>query len=124
MLDMGFREDMEDLLGALHADHQTLFFSATMNKQVQKLIQKFGNDPKEVSIKSQTKTVSTVSQSYYEVRNRSKVEVLTRIIDTSNPRLSVVFCNTKRSVDACTEARIARGDGEEKLHGEITQQQH
>ena len=123
MLDMGFREDMEDLLGALHADHQTLFFSATMNKQVQKLIQKFGNDPKEVSIKSQTKTVSTVSQSYYEVRNRSKVEVLTRIIDTSNPRLSVVFCNTKRSVDECTEALIARGYGADKLHGDITQQQ-
>ena len=123
MLDMGFREDMEDLLGALHADHQTLLFSATMNKQVQKLIQKFGNDPKEVSIKSQTKTVSTVSQSYYEVRNRSKVEVLTRIIDTSNPRLSVVFCNTKRSVDECTEALIARGYGADKLHGDITQQQ-
>lgn len=123
MLDMGFREDMEDLLGALHADHQTLFFSATMNKQVQKLIQKFGNDPKEVSIKSQTKTVSTVSQSYYEVRNRSKVEVLTRIIDTSNPRLAVVFCNTKRSVDECTEALIARGYGADKLHGDITQQQ-
>ncbi len=123
MLDMGFREDMEDLLGALHKEHQTLFFSATMNKQVQKLIQKFGNDPEEISIKSQTKTVSTVSQTYYEVRNRSKVEVLTRIIDTDNPRLSVVFCNTKRSVDECTEALMARGYAADKLHGDITQQQ-
>ena len=123
MLDMGFREDMEDLLGALHKEHQTLFFSATMNRQVQKLIQKFGNDPKEIAIKRETKTVSTISQTYYEVRNRSKIEVLTRIVDTDNPRLSVVFCNTKRSVDECTDALIARGYAADKLHGDITQQQ-
>ena len=122
MLDMGFREDMEDLLGAMKKDHQTLFFSATMNKQVSKLIQKFGNEPEEVSIKGQTKTVSTVSQSYYEVRNRSKVEVLTRILDLENPQLSVIFCNTKRSVDECTDALTARGYSADKLHGDITQQ--
>ena len=122
MLDMGFREDMEDLLGAMKADHQTLFFSATMSKSVDKLIQKFGNDPLEISIKGQTKTVSTISQSYYEVRNRSKVEVLSRILDLESPRLAVIFCNTKRSVDECTEALTARGYGADKLHGDIGQQ--
>jgi len=122
MLDMGFREDMEDLLGAMKSDHQTLFFSATMNKQVQKLIQKFGDDPEEISIKGQTKTVSTVTQSYYEVRNRSKVEVLTRLLDMDSPRLAVVFCNTKRSVDECTDALTARGYAADKLHGDIGQQ--
>ncbi|NWK56861.1 DEAD/DEAH box helicase [Verrucomicrobiaceae bacterium N1E253] len=122
MLDMGFREDMEDLLGALHNDHQTLFFSATMNKHVDRLIQKFGNDPEEVSIKRQTKTVSTIAQSYYEVRNRSKVEVLTRLIDMDNPRLAIIFCNTKRSVDECTEALLARGYAADRLHGDISQQ--
>ena len=122
MLDMGFKEDMEDLLGAMQKDHQTLFFSATMNKQVSRLIQQFGNDPEEVSIKGQTKTVSTVSQVYYEVRNRSKVEVLTRIIDLDPPKLSVIFCNTKRSVDECTEALIARGYSADRLHGDIPQQ--
>ncbi len=122
MLDMGFLEDMEDLLGSMQKDHQTLFFSATMNKQVSGLIQKFGNEPEEISIKGQTKTVSTVSQRYYEVRNRSKVEVLTRIIDLENPRLSVIFCNTKRSVDECTEALLARGYSADRLHGDIGQQ--
>ncbi|MBK1853373.1 DEAD/DEAH box helicase [Verrucomicrobiaceae bacterium 5K15] len=122
MLDMGFREDMEDLLGAMQDDHQTLFFSATMNKQVEKLIQRFGNEPQEVSIKGQTKTVSTVSQCYYEVRNRSKVEVLTRLLDLDTPRLAVIFCNTKRSVDECTEALTARGYTADKLHGDIGQQ--
>jgi len=122
MLDMGFREDMEDLLGAMKKDHQTLFFSATMNKHVNKLIQKFGNEPEEVSIKGETKTVSTVTQSYYEVRNRSKVEVLTRLIDLDTPKLSVIFCNTKRSVDECTESLIARGYSADRLHGDIPQQ--
>jgi ATP-dependent RNA helicase DeaD len=122
MLDMGFREDMENLLGALHEDHQTLFFSATMNKHVEKLIRKFGNEPEEISVKRKTKTVSTVTQRYYEVRNRSKVEVLTRIVDLENPRLSVIFCNTKRSVDECTEALLARGYAADRLHGDISQQ--
>ncbi|MGB0774706.1 MAG: DEAD/DEAH box helicase [Akkermansiaceae bacterium] len=122
MLDMGFREDMEDLLGSLHKNHQTLFFSATMNKHVEKLIQKFGNDPEQVTVERKTKTVDTISQSYYEVRNRSKVEVLTRLIDLDNPRLSVIFCNTKRSVDECTEALLARGYAADRLHGDISQQ--
>lgn len=122
MLDMGFREDMEDLLGALHEQRQTLFFSATMNRHVEKLIQKFGNAPGQISVERKTKTVSTVTQTYYEVRNRSKVEVLTRLVDLDNPRLSVIFCNTKRSVDECTEALLARGYSADRLHGDISQQ--
>ena len=121
MLDMGFREDMEDLLAGLHEDRQTLFFSATMNKQVQKLIQKFGNEPEELAITQKTRTVDTIEQSYYEVRNRSKIEVLVRLLDMENPRLAVIFCNTKRSVDECTESLLARGYGA-RLHGDISQQ--
>ncbi|MGI9239249.1 MAG: DEAD/DEAH box helicase, partial [Verrucomicrobiales bacterium] len=121
MLDMGFREDMDDILGALHAERQTLFFSATMNRDVQRLIQKFGKDPQQVAIERKTKTVDTVEQSYYEVRNRSKIEVLARLLDMDNPRLAVIFCNTKRSVDECTETLLARGYAADRLHGDITQ---
>ncbi|MFV0337686.1 MAG: DEAD/DEAH box helicase [Chthoniobacterales bacterium] len=123
MLDMGFREDMEEILSSLHEEHQTLFFSATMNPNVEKLIQKFGNQPKKISIQRKTKTVASISQSYYEVRNRSKIEVLTRLLDIDPPRLAVIFCNTKRSVDECTEALLARGCAADRLHGDITQQQ-
>ena len=122
MLDMGFREDMEDLLAGLHEDRQTLFFSATMNREVQKLIRRFGNEPEEISIERKTKTVDTIEQSYYEVRNRSKIEVLARLLDMENPRLAVIFCNTKRSVDECTEALLARGYAADRLHGDISQQ--
>jgi len=122
MLDMGFKEEMDELLGALPADRQTLFFSATMNPGVARLIQKFGNDPQKIEIQQKSKTVSTIDQSYFEVRQRSKVEVLSRILDMNPPRLGIIFCNTKRSVDECTEDLVNRGYAADRLHGDITQQ--
>lgn len=122
MLDMGFRDEMEELLEKLPEDLQTLFFSATMNKNVERLIRRFSNDPAEISVQAKTKTVESIDQSYYEVRNRSKVELLSRLLDIDPPRLAVVFCNTKRAVDECTEALLARGYSADRLHGDITQQ--
>jgi ATP-dependent RNA helicase DeaD len=122
MLDMGFREEMDELLAALPAERQTLFFSATMNPGVSRLIQKFGRNPEVIEVQQKARTVSTVDQSYFEVRQRSKVEVLSRILDMSPPRLAIVFCNTKRSVDECTEDLVNRGYAADRLHGDMTQQ--
>ena len=122
MLDMGFKDEMDELLAALPAERQTLFFSATMNPGVTRLIQKFGNSPKIIEIEQKARTVSTVEQSYFEVRQRSKVEVLSRILDMNPPRLGIVFCNTKRTVDECTEDLVNRGYSADRLHGDITQQ--
>jgi ATP-dependent RNA helicase DeaD len=122
MLDMGFKDEMDELLAALPAERQTLFFSATMNPGVSRLIQKFGNQPEIIQIEQKARTVSTVEQSYFEVRQRSKVEVLSRILDMNPPRLGIVFCNTKRSVDECTEDLVNRGYAADRLHGDITQQ--
>jgi len=122
MLDMGFKEEMDELLAALPPERQTLFFSATMSAGVKRLIQKFGNDPEVLEIKQKALTVSTIEQSYFEVRQRSKVEVLSRILDMNPPRLGIIFCNTKRSVDECTEDLVNRGYAADRLHGDITQQ--
>lgn len=122
MLDMGFKDEMDELLAALPVERQTLFFSATMNPGVSRLIKKFGNDPEVIEIEQKSRTVSTVEQSYYEVRQRSKVEVLSRILDMNPPRLGIIFCNTKRSVDECTEDLVNRGYAADRLHGDITQQ--
>ncbi|MES2922541.1 MAG: DEAD/DEAH box helicase [Verrucomicrobiota bacterium] len=122
MLDMGFKDEMDELLAALPAERQTLFFSATMNPGVSRLIQKFGNSPEVIQIEQKARTVSTVEQSYFEVRQRSKVEVLSRILDMNPPRLGIIFCNTKRSVDECTEDLVNRGYAADRLHGDITQQ--
>ncbi len=122
MLDMGFREDMEMILDGLHADHQTLFFSATMNRAVENLIHKFSNDPVTLEVPRETLTVAAIDQSYYEVRRQSKIEVLSRLIDRDAPRLAIVFCNTKRATDDVTESLLARGYAADRLHGDITQQ--
>jgi ATP-dependent RNA helicase DeaD len=122
MLDMGFKDEMDELLAALPAERQTLFFSATMNPGVSRLIRSFGKDPQIVEIQQKSRTVSTVDQSYFEVRQRSKVEVLSRILDMNPPRLGLIFCNTKRSVDECTEDLVNRGYAADRLHGDITQQ--
>ncbi|MCW1887045.1 DEAD/DEAH box helicase [Luteolibacter flavescens] len=122
MLDLGFREEMEELLGSLPKERQSMFFSATMSKGVSHLIGKFGNNPETVQIDQKAKTVSTIDQSYFEVRERSKVEVLSRLLDMEQARLAIIFCNTKRSVDECTESLLARGYTVDRLHGDITQQ--
>lgn len=121
MLDMGFREDMEVILGAMPEARQTLFFSATMNKDVQTLIRTFSKDPEQIAIERKSLTVDTIEQTYYEVRNRSKIEVLCRLLDLeTNPR-GIVFCNTKQMVEDATEALAARGYVADRIHGDITQ---
>jgi len=122
MLDMGFKDEMTELLGALPPERQTLFFSATMSPGVSRLIKSFGKSPQIVEIQQKARTVSTVEQSYFEVRQRSKVEVLSRILDMNPPRLGIIFCNTKRSVDECTEDLVNRGYAADRLHGDMTQQ--
>ncbi|MGA0846009.1 MAG: DEAD/DEAH box helicase [Luteolibacter sp.] len=121
MLDMGFKEEMDELLGALPAQRQTLFFSATMSPGVSRLIKSFGKNPQIIEIEQKARTVSTVEQSYFECRQRSKVEVLSRILDMNPPRLGIIFCNTKRSVDECTEDLVNRGYAADRLHGDMTQ---
>ncbi|NNE93596.1 MAG: DEAD/DEAH box helicase [Verrucomicrobiales bacterium] len=121
MLDMGFQDEMEELLAALPNERQTLFFSATMGKRVARLIENFGNNPQTVEIERKQLTVESIEQVSYEVRNRSKIEVISRLLDMEQPRLAIVFCNTKRAVDECTEALMARGYSADRLHGDITQ---
>ncbi|MFK5922684.1 MAG: DEAD/DEAH box helicase [Verrucomicrobiota bacterium] len=121
MLDMGFKDDMEDLLKDMPKDRQTSFFSATMNPQVEKLTRRYSTDPQSIEVERKALTVDSVDQCYYEVRRRSKLEVLSRLLDMEPPRLAIVFCSTKRMVDECTEALIGRGYSADRLHGDISQ---
>jgi len=122
MLDLGFRDEMEEMLAALPKERQTMFFSATMSPGVKRLIEHFGNNPQTVKIDQKSMTVSTIDQSCIEVRERSKVEVISRLLDMEAPKLAIIFCNTKRAVDECTESLLARGYTVDRLHGDITQQ--
>lgn len=122
LLDMGFIEELEALLSALPDDRQSLFFSATMHKGIAKLIENFSKDAVSVRVKNQTKTVSKVIQKHYEVRPRSKVEALARLLDTHPMRLAIIFCNTKFSADSCTEALLNLGYKVDRLHGDLSQE--
>lgn len=121
MLDMGFRDDMETLLGQMPADRQTLFFSATMNPPVKRLIQNFSNNPEWIEVKSETRSADTVEQGCYEVRWQSKPEVLFRMLELDPPGQAIIFCNTKRVVDECTEVLLSNGFPVDRLHGDMTQ---
>ena len=121
MLDMGFREDIEAVLSQMPQDRQTVLFSATMPKAIRELTEQFTKDPAEVTVKHETFNAPDIEQVYYEVRFRSKPEVLSRLLDTHESRLSIVFCNTKRTVDDVTEDLVARGYAADRLHGDVSQ---
>jgi len=123
MLDMGFREDIEKILESVPDERQTVFFSATMPKAIQLLIEKFAREPRSVRIEQKTVTVPTVEQVYYEVDRRFKVELLTRLIDLHDLKLGIIFCNTKRMVDDLVEHLEAQGYLADRLHGDMSQAQ-
>jgi ATP-dependent RNA helicase DeaD len=121
MLDMGFQEDIEFILKAVPAERQTVFFSATMPRPIQRLIQNYSRDPQSVSIEQKEMTVPTVEQSYYEVDRWFKMQLLTRLIDLHDLKLGIVFCNTKRMVDDLVDHLNAQGYSADRLHGDMTQ---
>ena len=123
MLDMGFREDMETILTDTPKDRQTVLFSATMPKAIMDIAKRFQNDAQVIKVVRKELTVENIEQYYYEVRPKNKCEVLCRLIDIYNPRLSVVFCNTKRQVDELISDLKGRGYFADGIHGDMKQAQ-
>jgi ATP-dependent RNA helicase DeaD len=123
MLDMGFRDDIEAILQEMPKERQTVFFSATMAKPIMDLTRKYQTNPEIVKIDKKELTVSNIEQTYYEVKNPLKLELMARLMNVHNINLSVVFCNTKRMVDEITEGLIARGIAADALHGDLSQAQ-
>ena len=121
MLKMGFREDIEAILSNFKEERQTLLFSATMPKAILEIISKYQKDPEIVKVAHKELTTPNVSQLYLEVNERNKLEVLTRLIDIYSPKLSIVFCNTKKRVDEVTDMLQARGYVADKIHGDMKQ---
>ena len=123
MLNMGFREDIELILKELPEERQTLLFSATMPKPIMDIAKTYQKDATLVKVVKKELTVPKIEQYYYEVRPKNKLEVLTRLLDMYDPKLSLVFCNTKKQVDELVSALQLRGYFAEGLHGDLKQQQ-
>jgi ATP-dependent RNA helicase DeaD len=123
MLDMGFIEDIETILESVPPERQTLLFAATMPGPILAITRRYQKDPQLLSLVHEQLTVPSIEQAYVEVRDQQKLEVLARLVDTLNPELSLVFCNTKKRVDEVVAALNTRGYQAEGLHGDLNQGQ-
>ena len=123
MFDMGFRDDIELILGKMPKERQTVFFSATMSNEIMKFAKQFQKDPKFIKVVHKELTVPEVEQYYFELKQNMKTEVLSRLIDIYNPKLSLVFCNTKKGVDDLVMELQGRGYFVDGLHGDLKQTQ-
>ena len=123
MLNMGFREDIEFVLSGVPEERQTVLFSATMPKPIMEITKKFQNNAKVIKVTKKELTVPNIEQYYYDVKPKKKEEVLSRLLDIYSPRLSVVFCNTKKQVDLLVNALLGRGYFAAGLHGDMKQEQ-
>ena len=123
MLNMGFREDIETILEYVPNERQTILFSATMPKPILDITKKFQKDAKIIKVVKKELTVPSIEQYYYDVKRKDKIEVLTRLLDYYAPKLSVIFCNTKRMVDELAGELTGRGYFAEGLHGDMKQSQ-
>lgn len=121
MLNMGFLEDMELILSELPEDRQTMMFSATMPHAIAEIARKFQKNPEIVKVVKKELTVPRVTQYYYDVKPKNKLETMCRLLDMYDPKLSIVFCNTKRQVDELVQALQGRGYFAEGLHGDLKQ---
>ena len=123
MLNMGFREDIETVLEYIPGEHQTVLFSATMPKPILDITRKYQHDAVHIKVVKKELTVANIDQYYYDVKRKDKVDVLTRLLDYYNPKLSLVFCNTKKMVDELATELSGRGYSAEGLHGDMKQSQ-
>ena len=121
MLNMGFIEDIETILKEVPTERQTLLFSATMPKRIEKLAQQFMSNPQLIAVKSKEVTMENIEQQYVEVHEKEKFDVLSRFMDIQAPELVIVFGRTKRRVDELSEALIKRGYRAEGIHGDLNQ---
>lgn len=121
MLNMGFREDIETILEYIPEPHQTILFSATMPKPILEITKKYQKDAVTIKVVKKELTVPSIDQFYYDVKRKEKIDVLSRLLDYYDPKLSLVFCNTKRKVDELTNELQGRGYFAEGLHGDMKQ---
>ena len=122
MLNMGFREDIEMILGFVPEERQTVLFSATMPEQIMAITEQYQRDPVVVGVEQKSRTVDSVEQVYFDVPMGRKTDALQMLLLAYEPKLSMVFCNTKRMVDELTEQLVSKGFKASGLHGDMKQQ--
>ena len=123
MLNMGFYEDITEILSHTPKDKSTWLFSATMPREVARIAKDFMHDPIEITVGNKNESTDTVSHEYYLVNARDRYQALKRLADANPDIFSVVFCRTKRDTQKVAEKLIEDGYSAGALHGDLSQNQ-
>ena len=122
MLNMGFREDIETILMDAPQQRQTVLFSATMPKAILEIAEHYQTDPLHIQVAAKHMTVEEIDQYYCTLPQDRRIDAIIRLNAFYQPKLSLVFCNTKRMVDEVVSALQKRGIPANGIHGDISQQ--
>ncbi|KJD33365.1 DEAD/DEAH box helicase [Tamlana nanhaiensis] len=123
MLNMGFKEDITDILSYTPTDKSTWLFSATMPKEVAAIAKNFMYNPQEITVGNKNESTTNVSHEYYLVNARDRYLALKRLADANPDIFSVIFCRTKRDTQKVAEKLIEDGYNAGALHGDLSQNQ-
>lgn len=121
MLDMGFIEDIEEIVSHTSEDRQSMFFSATLPREIMKLSNRFLVDPTIIRVERKALTVDAIDQVYIRVRQMDKQELLMRLLIMEQSRKVIIFCNTKKNVDDLFATLQHKKMAVEALHGDMRQ---
>lgn len=122
MLDIGFRDDIRRILGGMKQKHQTLFVSATISPEIEKLARQYLKNPEHLVLTHKSSlTVSQVEQSSFSVEPWDKSRLLVHLMKQENPDLALVFCRTKHTVDALTKFLQRKKVDAHAIHGDLHQ---
>ena len=123
MLNMGFIDDVEKILGSVNPDRRMLLFSATIPERIRRISEKYMGEYDHVVVKKEQPETELTEQIYFEVQEKDKFEALCRIIDITEAFYGLIFCRTKLNVAELSRRLTERGYDAEALHGDITQPQ-
>ena len=123
MLNMGFREDIETILAHVPQERQTVLFSATMPKAILDITSQYQKEPVIVKTETSGKSVDNIEQYWFDVPMGRKTDALIMLLYAYNPKSTMIFCNTKKSVDELTDTLNAKGINAIGLHGDMKQLQ-
>ena len=122
MLEMGFREDIEEILSRTPHQRQTMLFSATIPDEVRQIADNYQKDPKFIKVSNKKKNIPKITQYYFKCDIKDKFDYLTRLIEAYDANLILIFCNTKKSVDFVKKHLKKQDYSADALHGDMTQQ--
>jgi len=121
MLDIGFRDDIRRILSQIKSEHQTVFVSATISEEIEKLARQYMKNPEKLVTTGSSLTVSLVEQYYIAVQPWDKRAMLHYVLTHEDPDLTVIFCRMKRTVDEVAKYLTHKGIDAHAIHGDMYQ---